>query len=498
MPSTVEQLSPVRVKLTVEIPFADLKPSINKVYKQISQRVQIPGFRKGKVPAAIIDQRVGRGSVLQDAINDYLPTAYLTAIDEHKIAPLGQPEIEITKLEDGKEVEFTAELNVRPEFELPEFSTIEVSVDAAEVTEEQINERLDLMRDRFAIVNEVDRAAAEGDQVVIDLVATKDGEALEDATAEGVSYVIGNGGMVDGMDEALTGKKAGEKAVFTSKLVGGQFKDVEAEISVDVKSVQSRELPAVDDEFAQMVSAFDTVDEMMKDLRTSMENAARITQVNTARDKALEQLVAKTEFELPQDLVEQEVEAQKARVTQQLSAAGLTVERYLADTEYEEGKDEAEFFANIEKRTVESLRAQIILDKLVDEQQPEVGQDELLQLIYQKAMMNGSSPQAELKHMMEHEHQGEWMHEVRRGKVLSKLVREVKVSDTNGNVIDLDAINQDGSLKDDAEVAEKAPVKKPATKKPAAKKATAEKAEKAEAKKPAAKKAPAKKTEKAE
>ncbi len=448
MPSTVEQLSPTRVKLTIEIPFADLKPSLDRVYKEIANQVQIPGFRKGKVPAPIIDQRIGRGAVLQDAINDYLPTAYVAAITEHEIAPLGQPDIEVTKLEDGDVVEFTAELDVRPEFELPNLDEIEVTVDPATVTDEAINKRLDMMRDRFATVVEVEREAAEGDQVVLDLTASKDGEELDDAKAEGVSYIVGRGGMVEGLDDAITGKKAGEEVTFTSKLVGGQFKDEDADIKVTLQQVSERTLPEVDEEFAQMISQFDTVDEMMADLRNAMENEARVTQINSARDKALEEIVAKTDFELPEALVNDEVEARKAQIVQQLASAGLTLERYLKETDFEEAETEEEFYADLEKRTIEGIRAQIILDKVVDDEKPDVSQEELLQLIYQKAVMNNSSPEQELKHMMEHQHQDEWMQEVRRGKVLSQIISKIQVKDTDGNEVDTDSINQDGSLKE--------------------------------------------------
>jgi len=373
VPSTVEQLAPSRVKLTVEIPFADLKPALDKAYKQIAEQVSIPGFRKGKVPAAVIDQRFGRGVVLQEAINDHLPKAYNDAVQEHEISPLGQPDIEVTKLADNDLVEFTAELDVRPAFDLPDLSTIKAEVSNAEVGENEVEERLQMLRENFASTNVVERAARQGDVVVIDLEGRRDGELLEDATATGVSYKIGSGGMLDGLDEAVTGLSAGEDATFTSTLVGGANKGEEADIKVSVTQVMEQELPEVDDEFAQLISEFDTVEEMRADLTKAVENQARMGQLADARDKVLEEVIKVTEFELPENLVKAEIEARREQVAQQLAAAGLTVEQYLEEAVDEEAKDADEFWATIEKRSTDALRAQIVLDKMADDDEIGVG-----------------------------------------------------------------------------------------------------------------------------
>ncbi len=230
MPSTAEKLSPTRVKLTIEIPFSDLKPHLEKAYKDIAEQVNIPGFRKGKVPAAVIDQRFGRGGVLQEAINDAIPPAYNAAIDEAKVIPMAQPEVEVTKLEDKELIEFVAEVDVRPEITLPDFATVTATVDNVEDLDEMVQERLDILRERFATTTEVDRAAADGDVLNIDLVASQDGEPLPEATAEAITYKIGQENMLEGLDAAVTGLKAGESVTFTSTLVGGQFRGQDAEI----------------------------------------------------------------------------------------------------------------------------------------------------------------------------------------------------------------------------------------------------------------------------
>ena len=300
MPSTAEKLSPTRVKLTVEIPFADLKPHLDKAYKEIAEQVSIPGFRKGKVPAVVIDQRFGRGVVLQEAINDAMQPAYEAALAEAKVAPLGQPEIEITKLEDGEVVEFTAEVDIRPDFDLPDFASIEATVDALSSLDDEVDERISMLRKRFATTTELEREAQEGDVLTIDLTAAQDGEELPEASATGVTLTVGeDSGMLEGLDEAVRGLKAGESKTFASTLIGGPFRGQEADITVTVTQVAEEELPALDDEFAQIISEFDTVDEMREDLAKAVQAQARAEQIAEARDKVLEAALEQVDFEVP-------------------------------------------------------------------------------------------------------------------------------------------------------------------------------------------------------
>ncbi len=457
MPSTVEQLSPSRAKLTIEVPFSELQPHLKKAYAEIAAQVNIPGFRRGKVPAAIIDQRFGRGAVLQEAINAALPSAYEQAVRETEIVPLGQPDIDVTKLEDGDLVEFTAEVDVRPDFELPDFSAVSVTVDPVEATDAGVDERLEVMRQRFATRVDEERPAAEGDVVTLDITASRDGEQLADAEASGVTYTIGSGGMLDGLDEAVTGKSAGESADFTSTLVGGPEAGSEADIHVEVTKVQSETLPEVDDEFAQMISEFDTVDEMREDLATRVAQMARAEQVNQARDKVLEAVLEQVDFELPEKLVETEIEGRTQQINEQLGQAGYTLERYLAETD-EEADTPEEFWAEIAKRTREALKAQIILDKLADEQEIGVDQQELTEMLFRRAAQNGSTPEAEAQHMMEHNHAPEWMQEIRRNKALQTIATAATITDTDGETVDVSGVNADGTLADpEAEGDEESP-----------------------------------------
>jgi len=436
LPTTVEKLSPSRVKLTVEIPFADLKPHLDKAYREIAQQVTIPGFRKGKVPSMVIDQRFGRGMVLQEAINAALPGAFEAAIVESEVVPLGEPSVEITKLEDGDVVEFTAEVDVRPDFEVPDFATLRATVDAKRDVAAEVEERIELLRTRFATTTEVDRAAAEGDQVTISLVGSRDGEQLADATAEGVTYVIGSGGMIDGLDEAVTGLKAGESAEFASTLVGGALEGEPADITVTVSKVSEQTLPEVDDEFASMISEFDTVEEMQADLTQGVEEYLTAEQVSAGRDKVLEALVEATDFEVPAGVLEAEIGSRKEQINEQLSRAGLTLERYLEQAE-EEANTPEEFWAEVEKSTLRGLKAQLILDKVADDAAVNVEQADLSELLVRKAAQNGSTPEQEAQHMMEHNHIGAWMQEIRRNKALALIVAKAKVVDTEGNTVDV-------------------------------------------------------------
>jgi len=260
--STVEHLSPTRVRLAVEVPFDELKPTFDQAYKKIAQQVRVPGFRPGKAPARILDQRLGRGVVLEEVVNTAVPQKYGEAVGEAEINPLGQPEIEVTSIEDGDKIAFTAEVDVRPSIELPDFSTISVSVDAAEVTDEDVDDQLKGLQARFGTLTGVQRPAAKDDFVVMDLSATVNGEAVEEAQTSGMSHQVGAGELIDGLDDALEGMSAGETKNFTTTLVAGDHAGEEAEVTVTVQTVKERQLPEADDEFAQLASEFDTLDEL--------------------------------------------------------------------------------------------------------------------------------------------------------------------------------------------------------------------------------------------
>ena len=310
MTSALEKIDDITVKLTVSLSEEDIKPAFDHAYEHIGSQVQIPGFRKGKVPAKILEQRVGKGAVIEHAVNDGVPGWYAAAVEETGIRPYGQPEIEITKLpgvEEGYEgVEFVATVEVRPEVKLPAPADLTIEVAATEVTDEDVEERLTVLRQRFGTLVSVDRAAEAGDFVTLDLKASVNGDEVD--AVQGSSYQVGTGNMMEGLDDAVTGLKAGESTTFTGPLAAGELAGQEATVDVTVTAVKARELPDADDDFAQLASEFDTLAELKDDLK---EQAARIksnNQAMEAREKLVEALVAAVgEFALPKKVIEAEV-----------------------------------------------------------------------------------------------------------------------------------------------------------------------------------------------
>ncbi|MFD1828096.1 MULTISPECIES: trigger factor [Streptomyces] len=435
MKSAVETLNPTRVRLTVEVPFEELKPSLDAAYKKINQQVTVPGFRKGKVPARVIDQRFGRGAVLEEAVNDALPKLYQEAVEEGELSPLGQPEVDITELKDNELLAFTAEVDVRPAIEVPDYSGIEVTVDAVEVTDEDVEKSVEQLRERFASTTVVERAAAEGDVVKIDLEARVDGEVLEDGVAKGIDYTIGSGELLDGIDEAVTGLEAGASATFTSELKGGSAAGREAEITVEVASVSARELPELDDEFAQMASEFDTLEELRADSRKRLERMKKYDQATQAQEKVLDALIGLVEVPIPEKLLQDEINTRKHNlVNHQLAQMGMDLETYLKLQD----KSEEEFDAELKEQAEKGIRTQFILDELVSKEKLNVNQEELTEHLMRRAQSSGMAPDQFAQAVVESGQVPMLVGEVARGKALAVVVEAAKVTDTNGDAVTLD------------------------------------------------------------
>lgn len=442
MKSAVETLSPTRAKLTVEVPFEELKPSLDAAYKQIAQQINVPGFRRGKVPPMVIDRQVGRGAVLDQAINDALPQKYVEALQANNLEPLAQPEVEVTKLEDNDVLEFTAEVDVKPTIDLPSYEGVTASVEDAVVTDEDVEEQVQALRERFATLADVERPAAEGDFVVLDLRATKDGEVLDGAEVSGMSYQVGRGGMIDGLDEALTGLSAGEEKTFSSELVGGDLVGEAVEVLVSISQVQEQELPELDDDFAQLASEFDTVAELTDDVRVRLANGKRLEQAAAARDAVLEALLDTVEVPLPETMVTDELNARRQNVEQQLAMAGITMEKYLED----EGQTIEEFEADLERRVRDAVAAQFILDEIAKKEEFGVDQNELSQHLVRRAQQSGQDPQEFANHMFEHNHIPDLVQEILRGKALATIVESAVVTDASGNAVELKNLLPDGTI----------------------------------------------------
>ncbi|MBK3575808.1 trigger factor [Streptomyces sp. MBT65] len=435
MKSAVETLNPTRVRLSIEVPFEELKDSLDAAYKKINQQVTVKGFRKGKIPARVIDQRFGRGAVLEEAVNDALPKFYTEAVNEAELNPLGQPEVDITELKDGETLNFTAEVDIRPTIEIPDYSGIEVEVDAVAVSEEDIDESVEQLRERFASTSPVERAAVEGDVVTLDLEAKVDGEVLEDGVAEGVSYTIGSGELLEGIDEAVTGLEAGGEATFASELKGGSAAGQEAQVTVKVTQVAARELPALDDEFAQLASEFDTLEELRADSRKRLENMKQYDQATQAQERVLDKLLELVEVPVPEKLLEDEINTRKHNLEHhQLGQMGLDLEKYLEI----QGKTAEEFDAETKDAAVKGIKTQFVLDELVNKEKLNVNQEELTEHLMRRAASSGMSPDQFAQAVVEGGQVPLLVGEVARGKALAVVVEAATVKDTNGEIVDLE------------------------------------------------------------
>jgi len=442
--SAVEPLNPTRVKLTVEVPFEELKPSLDAAYKKIGQQINVPGFRRGKVPAMVIDQRVGRNYVLDEAVNDALPKLYFQALQDNNITPMGQPDLDLSEFEDGAKLNFTAELDVKPQITLPDYTGVEVEVDTVAVTDDEVDEQLEALRERFGSLTPIDRPAAPDDFVTIDLSAAKGGEPIEEAQATGMSYQVGRGTMLEGLDEALDGMGAGDEKTFPSTLVGGEFKDQTVDVTVKVTAVKEQELPELDDDFAQTASEFDSIDELRADLRDRLTRGARVEQASAARDAVLGKLLTMVDIPLPEAALAEELKARRDSINEQLAYAGTTEADYLES----EGQSEDEFAAELNDRVREAMAAQFLLDEIATAESIAVSEGDLTAHLLRRAQQTGMSPEDYVKHAVEHNHVPDLVSEVRRGKALAHVVESAAVTDGSGNRVELRLLQPDGTYAD--------------------------------------------------
>ncbi|SOD72957.1 trigger factor [Jatrophihabitans sp. GAS493] len=451
MKSTVETLDPTRVRLAVEVPFDELKPSFDAAYKKIGAQVKVPGFRPGKIPARVIDQRVGRSAVLEEVVNDALGKAYVEAVRENSVQAVGQPEVEVTKLEDGVTLNFTAEVDIRPEIVLPTLDGLEVSVDDVAVSDADIDEQIDSLRDRFGTLKDVERAAAEGDYLTIDLNATVEGVEIDGGTASNISYQVGSNDLVDGLDEAVTGKSAGDTVTFTTKLQAGEEAGKDAEVVATVNSVKEKELPALDDEFAQLASEFDTVEELREDVRTRVERVKALQQGSQARDLVLEKLIDSVDVALPKSVVDSEVGYREHDIVHSLNHDDTLFEQYLADA----GKTKDEFTDELRANAERSVRAQFVLDAIADAEQLSVGDAELTEYLVRQAARYEMAPQEFANQVIEGGNLPALVADVRRNKALASVLEKAVITDASGNTVDLAQLSPGHLIQDvDAELDE--------------------------------------------
>ena len=418
MKSAVEKLSPTRVKLSIDVPFTELKPHIDGAYKSLSEKITIPGFRKGKVPSAMIDQRVGRGAVLDEAINAAIPTFYSQAAKDNDVLVIGRPTVEVTELKDNENFTFTIEVDIRPDIALPNFSEIKLEVDDVKVTEADIDEQMQALRTRFGTLTTVEKVVASGDFVTIDLVATKDGQPLDGGTANDLSYEVGSASMIDGLDEALIGLSTGGEKSFETALVG-MAEGEKGSVKVSVKAVKERELPPVDDAFAKLASEFETLAELKADLTTRLTRLKEMEQGAQARDLLVEKLISSVDIPLPAEIIE-------AEVNDHLEKEGRL----------EDDKHRAE--VNEEVKT--TITREFLLDSIVKAESVAVNESELTEYLVRAASRYGMTPDQFIKEVSQAGQVTTMVAEVARAKALAQVLGRVKVVDKSGKKVDLEAL----------------------------------------------------------
>ena len=418
MKSSVEVLSPTRVRLDVEVAYAELESHVANAYKKVAAQVNIPGFRKGKIPAAMIDQRVGRGAVIDEAINTALPMFYGQAAREHSVAVIGRPEVDVKEFVDNDKLVFTVEVDVRPEVVLPDFSKITIEVDDVVVADADVDEQIESLRTRFGTLTTVEREVKNGDFTTLDMTALIDGKEVDGGQANDISYEVGSDKMIDGLDEKLIGMKAGDVKTFETKLVGQQ-EDEKGEVTATVKAVKERELPPVDDAFAKLASEFDTLAELKADFVTRLERVKKMEQGAQARDRLVEKLLADNEIPVPDNLVELEV-------NDHLEGEGRL--------------EDAEHRAEVDGQVRSSLKSDFLLDAIVASEDVQVTEIELTEYLVRTSQRYGMAPQQFAEELQKAGQIQQLVAEVTRAKALASVLGRITVKDASGNVIDLEAL----------------------------------------------------------
>jgi len=436
---SVRNLEPTKVKLTITVDPEEFNPYLDAARKEIAKQVNVPGFRKGHVPGKIIDQRIGFAAVAGEAVNNGVPELYSKALEEKKIRPMAQPEIDVqevpTSAKDETKLKFVATVERRPDIELPELDGMEIDVPKAEITDEDVNRRLENLRQRFGTLVGVDRPAAKGDYANIDLVAEIDGETVDSQV--GVSYELGSNTMLDGLDEALDGLSAGEETTFEGTLEAGEHEGEKAQIKVKVNSVKAEELPELDDDFAQEASEFDTLDELKADIRKACERDAEGRQATEARDAFIARLKEGMEIPVPKGV--------KAEAAEQ-HLKGMTPDPEQATKEQ---KAEAEEAAENE------LRDQMVLDALAEKMDVKVSQMDVTNFLASIAQQYGMDPSAFINAIIRNGQLGSAVEEVGRSKGLLAGMRAVTFK-CEGEVLDLSSFLGDVAEDEEAESVEAA------------------------------------------
>ena len=439
MKISVRNLEPTKVKLTVTVEPEELNPYLDAARKEIAKQVNVPGFRKGHVPGKIIDQRIGFAAVAGEAVNDAVPELYSKALDEKKIRPMAQPEFDVQDVpqsaNDETKLKFTATVERRPDIELPEIDGLEIAISKPEVKDEDVDKRLETLRQRFGTLVGMDRPAAKGDFANIDLTAEIDGETVD--SQEGVSYELGSNTMLDGLDEALDGLSAGEETTFEGTLEAGEHEGQKATVKVKVNSVKAEELPELNDEFASEASEFDTLDELKADIRKAAAQDAEGRQATEARDAFIAKLQEGLEIPVPKGVKANMVEEQ---------LKGMTPDPEKATKEQK---------AQAEETVEKDLRDQMVLDALAEKLDVQVSQSDVFNFLASIAQQYGMDPNNFIQAIIKNGQLGSAVQEVGRSKGLLAGMRAVKFT-ADGEVVDLSAFLGEAAEDEESESVEAA------------------------------------------
>ena len=398
--------------------FSELKPHIDGAYKTLSEKINIPGFRKGKVPAAMIDQRVGRGAVLDEAINAALPNFYSQAAKENDVLVIGRPNVDITELKDNEKLSFTVEVDIRPEIALPDFAQIKIEVDDVVVTDSDLDKQIESLQIRFGTLTTVEKTVESGDFVSIDLLATDGGKEIDGGSANEISYEVGSASMIEGLDEALIGLKVGESKSFETALVG-MPESQKASVQVTLKAVKKRELPPLDDAFAKLASEFETLAELKADLSNRLQRVKELEQGAQARDLLVERLTTTVEIPLPAEIIEAEVN----------------------DHLEKEGRlDDEKHRAEVNEEVKATITREFLLDSIVKAEAVSVNESELTEYLVRASSRYGMSPDQFIKEVSQAGQITTMVAEVARAKALAQVLGKVKIVDKSGKQVDIQAL----------------------------------------------------------
>jgi trigger factor len=416
--STIENLTPTRIKVQVEVPFSELKPSLDAAYQKIAGQISVPGFRKGKVPTQVIDQRVGRPAVLQEAVNEAVPKAYADALKDKKVYPIGRPNVKVEELKENEELKFSAEVDVRPDFETPKYRGLKLQVDKARELGEDVLKQLEDLRARFSTLTAVERAVKDQDVVILDITGTKDGEQVNQYSGQALAYTVGSDGLVPGADKVLIGAKAEQKLKHDFTPEDGPFKDQQISLDITVNSVNEKVLPDADDDFAKMASEFDTLAELKKDLEVKVKQSRIIEQTYLAREKAGDALIAlMAKVPLPENAIESEFEEH-----------------------FKDGHGDDVHKEEFKVGSRRSMQSQFVLDKIAEDENIGVSDADLSEWITQNAMKYQMAPQTFADALVRSGEITLVMGEIRRSKALTLVVKEADVTDADGNKVDVASV----------------------------------------------------------